>query len=162
MTDAAAVDATSTTEDTTASTAADAPKPTETVEFWKEKAREQEKRAKSNAEAAKRLAEIEDAQKTEAQKTAEKLAELQTQLAAAEAKALRSSIAARHGIPPEDAELLLTGTDEETLTAQAERLAQTLGKPKPAPRSPQEGKGGDPKASDNDTVREFARDFFQN
>ena len=49
------VEQTSTTEQ-----AVTEPKPTETVEFWKAKAREQEKRAKDNAAAATRLAEIED------------------------------------------------------------------------------------------------------
>lgn len=45
-----------------------ATKPTETVDFWKTKAREQEKRAKANAEAAKRLQEIEDSGKSEAER----------------------------------------------------------------------------------------------
>ena len=102
---------------------AEQPKPTETVEFWKQKAREQEKRAKENAAAAQRLAEIEEANKTEAQKTAERLAEAEKAAAEARSEALRLRIATKHGISDEDADLFLTGTDEETLTRQAERLS---------------------------------------
>lgn len=47
-------------------------KPSETVDFWKAKAREQEKRAKANADAAKRLQEIEDASKSETDKLTER------------------------------------------------------------------------------------------
>jgi len=62
--------------------------------------------------------------KAEGAKTLEqKFAELEAKTAAAEARALRSDIAARHGISAEDRDLFLTGTDEETLTAQATRLA---------------------------------------
>lgn len=53
----------------------------------------------------------------------ERFAEVEARAAAAEAKALRSDIAAKHGISPEDRDLFLTGADEDTLTAQAQRLA---------------------------------------
>lgn len=112
----------------------DAPAPTETVEFWKAKAREQEKRAKDNAAAAKRLAELEDAQKTEAERAAERIASLEAETTAARAEALRFKVASKHGISDEDADLFLTGTDEETLTKQAQRLAardEDAGKPRP-------------------------------
>lgn len=99
-------------------------KPTETVEFWKQKAREQEKRAKENSSAAKRLAEIEEANKTEAQKTADALAAAQRDAETARAEALRYRIASKHQVSDEDAELFLTGTDEETLTRQAQRLTE--------------------------------------
>lgn len=79
--------------------------------------------AKANAEAAKRLAEIEEAQKTEAQKQADRVAALERDAQTAKAEALRYKIAAKHNVSDEDAELFLTGTDEETLTKQAERLA---------------------------------------
>jgi len=46
------------------------------LDKWKACARKQENRAKENAEAAKRLAEIEDAEKTESQKLAEQLEQL--------------------------------------------------------------------------------------
>jgi hypothetical protein len=62
--------------------------------------------------------------KAEGAKTVEqKLADLEGKYSAAEARALRSDIAAKHGISAEDRDLFLTGTDESTLTAQAKRLA---------------------------------------
>lgn len=48
-------------------------KPTETVDFWKAKAREQEKRAKDNAAAAKRLQELEDATKSDQERATERV-----------------------------------------------------------------------------------------
>lgn len=47
---------------------------------WRSEARKWEQRAKSNSDAAKRLAEIEEASKTEAQKQAEALASAQSEL----------------------------------------------------------------------------------
>jgi hypothetical protein len=77
--------------------------------------------AKANADAAKRLAEIEDANKTESQRLSEALAQAETDRDSARSEALRLSIATTYGIDKADL-VLLTGTDEETLTAQAERL----------------------------------------
>ena len=134
------------------------PKPTETVEFWKGKAREQEKRAKENAEAAKRLAEIEDANKSEAQKAADRIAELERQAASATAEALRFKVASAHSISTEDAELFLTGTDEETLNKQAARLVERT--PTPAAPRPDRSQGGKPTQAEGDQVSEFARNLF--
>ena len=106
-----------------ASEQTDQPKPTETVEFWKQKAREQEKRAKENADAAKRLADIEQSQKSEAEKAADRIKQLEDEASAARRDALRFKVASKHGISGEDADLFLTASDEETLTRQAERLA---------------------------------------
>lgn len=114
--DATATDATATDQQP------EAPKPTETVEFWKQKAREQEKRAKDNADAARRLAEIEDSQKSEAQKSAERVKQLEEAVATAQRDALRFKVASKYGIGDEDTDLFLTGSDEGTLTKQAERL----------------------------------------
>lgn len=116
--EATATDAEATTQAETEET-----KPTETVDFWKSKAREQEKRAKENAEAARRLAEIEQSQKSEAEKAADRLRELETERDTALRDALRFKVASKYGIGGDDADLFLTGSDEETLTRQAERLA---------------------------------------
>ncbi len=78
--------------------------------------------AKANAGAAKRLAEIEEATKSEADKAAERLAAAEREAAAAKADGLRWRIAAKFQVSDEDADLFLTGTDEETLTRQAQRL----------------------------------------
>ena len=52
--------------------------------------------------------------------------------AAAKAEALRWRIAAKHGISDEDAETFLTGSDEESLTKQAQRLASLATTSNPA------------------------------
>ena len=73
---------------------------------------------------AARLAEIEAGSKTEAEKAADRIDELEKRLADAQSAALRARIQAKHGISDEDAALFLTATDEDTLTRQAERLAE--------------------------------------
>lgn len=111
------------TETDAADTTADAePKPSETVDFWKQKSREQEKRAKANAAAASELEGIKEANKTAEQKSADALVAAQSDAADARTEALRFRIASRYKVSDEDAELFLTGTDEETITRQAERL----------------------------------------
>ena len=54
----------------------------------------------------------------------ERLAELEKRYADAETRATRADIASEYGISAEDRDLFLTGEDEETLTAQAKRLAE--------------------------------------
>lgn len=70
--------------------------------------------------------------KAEGARTLEdRLGSLESELATTKASALRTSIAARFGIStekgegdaPSDADLFLTGSDEATLVAQAQRLA---------------------------------------
>lgn len=132
-------------------------KPTETVEFWKQKAREQEKRAKENAAAATRLAEIEEAQKSEAQKAADRLAAAEAKATEAEAKALRREIALEHGLTTEDAALLDTITDEDAMRALAGRLAVKDKNPRPN-HVPREGANHQPA---EDELREFTRGLFE-
>ena len=100
--------------------------------------------------------------KAEGAKTLEqRLAEMEKTTADALAKSLRSDIAARYGIPVEDRDLFLTGGDEETLIAQAERLAarsaeqKKLGGTAPAEGSPtKQGSGTEAE------TRAFARKLF--
>jgi membrane protein involved in colicin uptake len=134
------------------------PKPTETVEFWKAQARENEKRAKANADAAKRLEQIEEANQTEAEKAAKRLAQAEKDAAEARAEALRFRIATKHGISDEDADTFLTGTDQETLMRQAERLV-ALSKPgRPAADPSQGAQDGDSATADmNDLIRRRRR-----
>ena len=99
-------------------------KPTETVDFWKQKAREQEKKAKENAQARMELDELKKAQLSTEEKLAAELGEAAKRATLAEAEAMRWRIAARNGISDEDAELFLTGTDEDTLSKQAERFKE--------------------------------------
>lgn len=136
-------------------------KPTETVEFWKSKARDQEKRAKENAAAAKRLAELEDAQKSESEKFAERIAKAESEAASVPAKvaeALRSHLVALHGIDDEDAELFLTANDPDLMLKQVERLVgQTDKRKKQGNFVPREGTTNP--AVDTDE-RAFARNLF--
>lgn len=80
--------------------------------------------------------------KAEGAKTVEqKLAELETKHAEAEARALRSNIATKHGISAEDRDLFLTGSDEAALEAQAKRLAERVAdQKKGGNRAPKEGR----------------------
>lgn len=134
------------------------PKPSETVDYWKQKSRENEKQAKANADAARRLAEIEESQKTEAQKTADRLAAAEKDAADARAEALRLRIASKFGIGDEDADLFLSGTDEATLTRQAERLAgRETERKKSGNHVPREG--STPPASSNE-MSEFRESLF--
>lgn len=116
--------------------------------------------AKANAEAAKRLAEIEEANKTEAQKSADALAAAQRDAEAARAEALRYKVASKFQIGDEDADLFLTGTDEETLTKQAERLTERAEeRKKNGNQVPREGTNPPAGGQDSD-MREFARGLF--
>lgn len=125
---------------------------------WKAKAREWEKRAKENKSAADRLAEIEEANKTEAQKAADRLAAAEKDAASARSEALRLRVAAKFGIGDEDADLFLTGTDEETLTKQATRLtARESERKKQGNHVAREGTQTSAATSDE---RELARSLF--
>ena len=113
------------------------------------------------AKAAK-LDDIEAANKSELEKATETATAAEQRAAAAEAEALRWKVAAKHGISDEDAELFLTGTDEETLTAQATRLAdRTANQRRNGTRSPNEGKApADAKATTADQFAEWAESQF--
>ena len=88
----------------------------------------------------------------------ERLASLETENASIKSDALRSRVQAKHGISDEDAALFLTGTNEETLTAQAKRLAERESERKKRNNTvPREG--NQPSAGTSD-LREFTRGLF--
>ncbi len=152
--DATATDAPADTPDAT-------PKPSETVDFWRQKAREQEKRAKENAEAAKRLSELEDAQKPETEKAADRIAKAEAEVASVPAKvaeALREHLVALHEIDKDDAKLFLPANDPELLLKQVTRLIGQSDKRKKPNHVPREGKTTVP--SGEDPMREFTRGLF--
>lgn len=109
---------------------------------------------------AARLDEIEAANQTEAEKAAARVADLEKQLGEMQAATTRLRIANEHGITDaEDIALFLTGTDEETLTKQAKRLAdRTADRKQHSNRAPNEG--ATPKNGGNDEQRAFARELF--
>lgn len=116
--------------------------------------------AKANADAAKRLAEIEDANKTESQRLSEALAAAELERESARTEALRLRIATKHGITDEDADLFLTGSDEETLTKQAERLAARESERKTKGNHVRR-EGTNPASTGNTDLTEFARTLFR-
>ena len=86
------------------------PKPTETVEFWKAKAREQEKRAKANADKAAEYDKAEEARKSDEQKAADRVAAAEQRAAELELKNNRAEIAVTTGIPTD----VLAGPEDST------------------------------------------------
>lgn len=121
---------------------------------------------------AARLDEIEQANKSEAQKLADRAAAAEQKAAKAEAAALRLQVAAAHGVStkpgpngePSDADLFLTGSDVATLTKQAERLAErqaerAADRKRSGNRDPFAGRTTNTDAG-NSTMREFTRGLF--
>ena len=110
---------------------------------------------------AARLAEIEEAQKTETEKAADKIAKAEAELAAIPAQvaeALRIHLVALHEIDPEDAELFLTATDPDLMLKQVTRL---LGQDKRRKNHvPREGQTPHTAAGETDEMREFTRALF--
>lgn len=112
-------------------TGGDGGKPTETVEFWRGKARDQENRAKANAKAASELADLQG-----------KYATAEAEVASVPAKvaeALKTHLVALHKISDEDSELFLTGTDPELLLKQIDGLIAKSGKRRNSNYVPGEG-----------------------
>ena len=92
---------------------------------WKAEARKHEQRAKDNLakakeneSAAQRLAEIEDANKTELEKVAARAEAAEKRAAELEAQSTRTEVAAEKGVPA----ALLTGSTKEELEASADAL----------------------------------------
>lgn len=86
----------------------------------------------------------------------ERIAALEREVDASRREALRRRVQAAHGIADEDADLFLTGADEESLTAQAKRLAQRA--PERKNHVPREG--NNPRPGEGDDMRAFARNLF--
>lgn len=103
-----------------------------------------------------------------AQTLEERLGSLESELSTTRAAALRTSIAADFGIStkkgpkgePSDADLFLTGSDESTLTAQAQRLAgREADRKRNGNVAPKEGDTKTTGATDTG-MREFADQLF--
>jgi hypothetical protein len=112
---------------------------------------------------ADRLDSLEAANKSEAERVAERIAALESENARIQSEALRSRIQAKHGISDEDAALFLTAADEVTLTAQATRLAdREADRKKRGNVAPKEGGSADNSGGADSDVREFTRQLFGN
>lgn len=73
--------------------------------------------------------------------------------------ALRYKIALEHKVGLEDAELFLTGSDEDSLHAQAKRLGERVSQPNGAPYSP--GEKGNPPPPPQDQMEQFVSNLFE-
>lgn len=135
------------------------------VEELTKHSRKWEERAKANKEKADRLDEIEQASlsaEQKAQRNIESLTakaeEAEARAEAAEAALVRLTVALEYGISKEDADLFLTGSDEETITAQAKRFSERAGGsgPRtPKPNDKQGKRGGDGPRSSKDVFGDF-------
>lgn len=102
------------------------------------------------------LDEIKAANQTEAEKAQARIAELETEMQSVRLDAMRRKVAGEHQITDQDdIDLFLTGTDEETLTRQAKRLAdREADRKKTGNRVPREGHTSSTKS---DPKRDFLR-----
>ena len=135
------------------------------AEKWKALSRQNEGTAKANADAAKRLAEIEESQKSESQKLTDAATKAQEAAKAAAGELALMKAAVKHGLSEEDIELLGTHGTPEEIGQRAEKLAARLKVAGEAKKKPDFGggdRGGDVAATSFDAqIAEAskARDF---
>jgi len=156
-------------EANTNETAGETPE-TETAEFWKQKSRLWESRARENSAAAKKLQELEDANKSELEKAVARAEAAEKQLGELQLSKLRGDIALESGVPADLVDFL-TGGDEESLRAQAEKLVARLSpkeqakeetkeeaaQPSVGPYAPKEGSAPSDTGIDIDAIAKAAR-----
>lgn len=120
--------------------------PAQETTDWKAEARKWEARAKENNGAATKLAEIEEANKTEAQKLQEQLTALQERAATAERDKERLAVIAKHGIPADYHDLVHGSTAEalEASAAKVKSLIQTTAQPQQSASFVIPDEGGSP------------------
>lgn len=116
---------------------------------WKARSRQWESRAKRNHAKFKEL-------QAEHADVLDKLQAVEDKLAKADTERLRMRIANEYGIDAAKAELLLTGGDEEAITAQAKALAEVSSQARPFGYNPNQGKG-----TGEQTPAVSARDRYQ-
>lgn len=91
------------------------------VDKWKALSRKNEGEAKANRDAAAKLAQLEESQKTEAQKLEDRAKAAETALASATLNSTRLHVALTKGLPPELA-VRLQGATEAEMEADADSL----------------------------------------
>jgi hypothetical protein len=103
---------------------------------------------------------LQQANQTEAEKVQARIAELEQNLQSTRLDALRRKVAGDHKITDQDdIDLFLTGSDEETLTRQAKRLAdRDADRKKNGNHVPREG--NNPSSDDGGDDRAFVRQLF--
>jgi hypothetical protein len=109
---------------------------------------------------SKKLAELEDAQKSDAEKAADRIAKAEAEAASVPSKvadSLKAHLVELHSIDAEDAELFLTATDPELLLKQVTRLLDRSDKRRVKHVVAREGEN--PSAAGG-SMRELARQVF--
>lgn len=121
---------------------------------WKALSRQNEARAKENADKAKLWDEYQKSQQTAAEQAAAALAEAQKTASEAQAQLLRYEVANTKGVPAN----LLVGSTKEELEASADALIAFRGQQptNPAPNLGQGNRGTAPQESPNDWIRRAA------
>ena len=130
---------TATVEETSTSTTTTETTPDD-VEKWKAHARDWEKRAKANSDAAERLKEIEDANKSELDRERERATTAEAQVALIRLEADRNAVALAKGLTPTQAKRLM-GANREELEADADELLVDLKASRPSAAASAEGQG---------------------
>jgi hypothetical protein len=119
------------------------------VEKWKSLSRKNEQQAKANAAAARRLEEIENASKSEAERLTARAEAAEKLASEHESRALRLEVASEKGLTPAQAKRLV-GNSRDELEADADEILRDFPPPtkrpsgdvdqgtrgKPAPKSP--------------------------
>ena len=116
------------------------PEPTPEID-WKSKAREWERRAKENKAAADELSALRESQKSEAEKSADRLREAEQRARAAELTVLRQKVALDEGVPASLVDRLQGDTEDELRQDAATLMALVRTPHKPAPDPSQGGRG---------------------
>jgi hypothetical protein len=101
------------------------------VKKWKALARQNEKAAKANAEAAEKLVELEAGKSPDAEKLRQDNERLQGELAKSKLEAIRMKVAMEKGLTPAQAKRLVGDTEEE-MSEDADELLETFKPAKPA------------------------------
>lgn len=123
------------------------------------KALQAERKARAAAEKhatelAQRIKAFEEEKLSDLERAQESAREFETAAQKAQIEALRWRTAAKFGISDEDAEVFLTGSDEDTITVQAQRLA-ALSSTVPTPR-PDPSQGAKGSTTPKTTAEQFA------
>lgn len=113
--------------------------------------------ARAGAEAIKKLAELEDAQKSEVDRAMDRVTKAEAEVAKVPslvAQSLKAHLVALHDINDEDAELFLTASDPDVLIKQIGRLTQRQADAEEKQRAEREAAEAESKKRGNHVPRE--------
>lgn len=127
---------------------------------WKAQSRKWESLAKKNSEAAKKLQEIEEANKSEVQKALERAEAAEAKVKELESSAktatIKQKLSEEFGVPQD----FIMGADEEEMRAYAQKLTDFM-KPESAAKVPKNGKFDKLSGKEDSEMRDFANEIFK-